>query len=727
MTQAPVSPDSGPDDDPARRADEPGGGAQSDAPAPGESGGGGVQPDPEEFPGAGWGELPPPAEDCLTEDEWVAWLAAMPDEEDPGLVPGEEPDPEDPSPAARRPRSPRPGRGSRAPAGVPRAVPSGRRGPGEPGSARRIPGESPGPCGAFATGQVLDVAPGGGALHGLAEHAAGPGDRFAGASDDELIGVLCALDRAEASAAALKYAAVAELIRRRPEPGAALAGAARMPVVWEEFTETELTDALAETRWQAEAMLALAHDLETKLPGTKAAFRAGVLRQSKVAIIAAAVTALDPAEARAAEAMVLDRAGRLTPGGLRAAIVRAVMEVAPEKARKRREEAGRSARVQRWLEDSGNAALMGRELPPAEVLAADQRITWWAGRLKAAGLDGDMDQLRARAYLDILLNKDSRPTTTPAQDGQDRTAPGPAGGGPGGPDGSGPGGPDDRGDGGSGPCDPDGPGIPPTASVLPAGFAGRLHLTIPLATLLDLAERPGEIAGLGPVDPALARDLAGAAAANPKTTYCLSVTDEHGHAIGHGCARPEPKSHARPARRDKPAPPGRPAPPGGHAPPGGQDPPGRTGDGDRPRFAFTASGEHGPPGGYGSWRLSTGQPSQRDLLITMDPIALETCDHRFEARGHDPGVKLRHLAQIRHATCVAPTCRRPAGNCDFEHNTPYEAGGRSCLCNGGPTCRHDHRLKQHPKWKVEQITPGTFLRTAPSGRQYTTEPTRYPI
>jgi hypothetical protein len=112
--------------------------------------------------------------------------------------------------------------------------------------------------------------------------------------------------------------------------------------------------------------------------------------------------------------------------------------------------------------------------------------------------------------------------------------------------------------------------------------------------------------------------------------------------------------------------------------------------------------------------------------MELDPIAIDTCDHRFESRGHDPGVKLRHLTQIRHATCVAPTCRRPASNCDFEHNIPYEAGGRSCLCNGGPTCRHDHRLKQHPRWKVEQITPGTFRRTAPSGRQYTTEPTRYP-
>jgi hypothetical protein len=118
-----------------------------------------------------------------------------------------------------------------------------------------------------------------------------------------------------------------------------------------------------------------------------------VLRLAKVEIIARATAHLDPEEVRAAEALVLGRAGRLTPGGLRAAIKRAAIEVAPDKARKQREDERRNARVQRWMEDSGNAALMGRELPPADVLAADQRITWWAKRLKKAGLDGDMDQL----------------------------------------------------------------------------------------------------------------------------------------------------------------------------------------------------------------------------------------------------------------------------------------------------------------------------------------------
>ena len=53
-------------------------------------------------------------------------------------------------------------------------------------------------------------------------------------------------------------------------------------------------------------------------------------------------------------------------------------------------------RVERWAEASGNAGLAGRELPPAQVLAADQRVTAWATELRKAGLDGGMDALRPR-------------------------------------------------------------------------------------------------------------------------------------------------------------------------------------------------------------------------------------------------------------------------------------------------------------------------------------------
>jgi Domain of unknown function (DUF222) len=596
------------------------------------------------------------------------------------------------------------------------SVAAGRRGPGMPGSAERFPGTDASPAAGFASGQPLDVAPGGVVLASFLEDAAGDGDRYAGATDDELVGVICAHDRVEAHASARKHAAIAELIRRRAAPGCPLEGQAQMPAGWEEFTPAELAAALGESRDGAGQLLALAYALEVALPGTKEAFRSGALSQRKAAIIAWATDLLDPEEARKAEAMVLGRAGQLTPGGLRATIQRAVMEVAPDKARKRREHDAKRTRVERWAEPSGNYGLAGRELPPAEVLAADQRVTAWAEELRKAGFEGSTDQLRARAYLDILLGTDSRPLGrspdgTDSQDtgtrGADTTPGQDTGNGPhdqAGPSGQGGQGPSD-------PSDPPGPRTPapagPLAGVIPPGFAGRVTLTIPAATILDLADRPGELAGIGPVDPGLARDLAAAAARNPRSTWCVTVTDSQGHAIGHGCARPAPASGHH--KRDKPG------------APGGPDPPGR------PRFTFTPASQPGPPGGYGTWRFSTGIPGQRDLLIDIGPLPVGECDHRHQAKGHEPGVMLRHLAEVRHATCTGPGCRRPAARSDFEHNIPYEAGGRTCLCNGNPKCRHDHRIKQDPRWQTEQLPSGQVRWAAPSGREYTTEPTRYPV
>jgi Domain of unknown function (DUF222) len=380
------------------------------------------------------------------------------------------------------------------------AVMTGRRGPGHSGSARILPGEWSSPAAAFGPGMALDVMPGCPGLALSADAAVGDDGRFAGVSDAELIGVICAWDRVEAHVAAQKLAAIAELHRRRPDPEGAGC---------DEFAARELGAALGESRGRAEELLHVASELETRLPGTRAALRDGTI-----------------------------------------------------------------------------------------------------------------------------------------------------------------------------------------------GFVGRVNLTVPLATVLDLADRPGEVPGIGPVDPWLARDLATSAAVNPKTTWCITVTDRHGRAVGHGCARPEPKRHRK---RKGPGPPR-----------------------DGTAFSFTPASRDGPPGGHGTWRLRTPGDGP-DLIIELDPLTTENCDHRFQARGHDPGVPLRRLAQVRHATCTAPGCRRPAASCDFDHNTPYEAGGLTCLCNGGPKCRQDHRLKQHPKWHVDQLPDGTFRWTTPSGRTYTTEPTRYPI
>src|SRR6266480_2569351 len=78
------------------------------------------------------------------------------------------------------------------------AATTGRRGPGQPGSARVFPGESSSRAAAFGPGMALDVLPGCAGLAVAADAAAGEDDGFAGVSDGELIGVLCAWDRVEA-------------------------------------------------------------------------------------------------------------------------------------------------------------------------------------------------------------------------------------------------------------------------------------------------------------------------------------------------------------------------------------------------------------------------------------------------------------------------------------------------------------------------------------------------
>ena len=172
--------------------------------------------------------------------DWMddpAYLAARSEDEDPGDLDLDEDPDHVPPPglddagvlddaelealiAEARAASAGPGRAAEAGARLDRAatlaamgaVAAGRRGPGMPGSAQSFPGEYAGPGAGFASpaagfgsGEPLDLAPGCATLGLFVEDAAGEDDRYAGASDDELLGVICAADRAEASACARKH------------------------------------------------------------------------------------------------------------------------------------------------------------------------------------------------------------------------------------------------------------------------------------------------------------------------------------------------------------------------------------------------------------------------------------------------------------------------------------------------------------------------------------------
>jgi Domain of unknown function (DUF222) len=583
----------------------------------------------------------------------------------------------------------------------------------------------------FAAGDALDTAPPGPALARLADAAPGPGRDCAGLDDDQLIGVLVAWQKTEAWAAAGRLAAVAELIRRRPgdaeltrrpgdqasslpEDGSPSSPAADpgvgprpLPASFGKFAADELAVALACSRYAAERMLALAHDLAVRLPLTAAALNDGLIDAYKAQIMAEATRVLDDAGAAAAEALVIPGISGLTPGQIRIRIARAVLKADPKAGRTRREQAQKDARVLLWREDAGTAALCGYSLPPDEALAADQVVQARARELKAAGFAGTMDQLRARAYLDVLLGKDSAALAGQEPGTSDTGSPGD----PGDPGGSG----DPTGSGASGEFDsPSASGgscvnasysktgrAAHAAGGTSAGQAGalpaRINLTIPLATLLGLADHPGEASGLGPVDAELARDMAKRAAAHPSTSWCLTVTDPEGHALAHGCARP--------GRRRKPR----------SGTGGGSGPPGQRME---------------PPAGYGTWRLRPGlwgRPDSPDLTVDLDPVAVTDCDHRHQASAHDPSDRLRHLVEIRDAECTWPPCRRAARRCDFEHAIPWEQGGKTCACNGGPRCRHHHHQKQAPGWQLTQDRPGYHTWTTPSGRTYTSGPATYPV
>lgn len=244
---------------------------------------------------------------------------------------------------------------------------------------------------------------------------------------------------------------------------------------------------------------------------------------------------------------------------------------------------------------------------------------------------------------------------------------------------------------------------------------------LPLATLLGLAERPGQGHALGPLDPDLCRALAASAVASPHSTLCVTVTDPDGIAIGHGCARltrrnsrlaeplvglGAPTGLTLPAQVNLTIPASRLPRPAGQI--GLSSPPGQ------PSWSFNRTADPGPPGGFGTWTLIL--PDGRNLTVNLEPVPTLACDHRRESHAYQPNDTLRHLVQVRDYECTFPPCSRHARESDFEHAVPYDKGGRTCGCNAGARSRACHQVKQSPGWKVTQPRPGWHQWETPSGR-----------
>jgi hypothetical protein len=480
-------------------------------------------------------------------------------------------------------------------------------------------------------------------------------------SDDELIGFLCATRRNASWQQALELAAVAKLEQRR-------AGPDDRPG---EHVAEEVAAALRLTPRAAEDLLSLAEGI-MRLSQVPAALAAGIIDLPRAAVFARELLVLDDDLAVRAEALVMPRAADMTTGKLAAALQRAVLAADPGAAQRRKEQAEKEARVEAWPEPGrGTAALAGRDLPAAEVIAADKRLTAAARWLRARGADGGLDWLRSRAYIGFLngysLNDLLTRLLAPCDGSQDDER--------------------DR--------DRDPQASPPAPPGL-AALTGSVNLVMPAAAWLGLSDAPGEITGTpagGPADAATCRDLANALADRADARWCLTLTDHQGRAVAHGCARSGPRG------------------------PGGVGLSGRVGP--------------GPPGQGGPGRPGRAGPGPPDPVgwlrsVPLLPVERDACAHRLEVPGYRPSPRLRHLVKTRSRRCCFPGCRRPAVACDDDHTLAWHEGGRTCECNLSPLCRTHHRAKQSAGWQLTQPRPGTLVWTLPGGRTYTTEPEPYP-
>jgi hypothetical protein len=268
------------------------------------------------------------------------------------------------------------------------------------------------------------------------EGVTGEGSRPpAGATLDEVTGMLTSWAAAEAHACAGKLAAVREIIRREGGGEAGALSPHGLPKQWDIGVAHEVAAALGLSWQAAEPLIGFAYDLETRLPRAGKLLDQGILNWQKTKIVADEFSVLDDEIIWRAEKKLLDRIltedGRLrddlTPARLRRLCRQIVAELDPDGCAKRREAAERDgARVEFFAEHGGSGALFATGLPPDEALRSEANIQKRAEEYRGAGIypDDSMDLLRVLALIDTINGRldPHRARRTPVPG---RPAPGP--------------------------------------------------------------------------------------------------------------------------------------------------------------------------------------------------------------------------------------------------------------------------------------------------------------
>jgi len=632
----------------------------------------------------------------------------------------------------------------------------------------------------LAQGGLLNAMPPDAVLAAVTAGACDP-EVLAALTDDQVLGLAAAGRRLAGRAAWVQQTAVAEFAARRREPDRKKAS----PLGFTPFAADELVPELVVTTTAAELAMANADSVTRRLPACRGLLRDGLISEYQLKIITEYTDCLSPEGAAEADLLLAAAAPGLTPSQLRAMCAKTVMMIDPEAAQHRKETSAKDARIVRFQEYSGNAALCGRDLPPDEVLAASAHIDACARELRAAGLEGTLQQLRVRVYLDLTQGLDPLARLVPPPSDA-RTA--------------------------SLDSDTDQPADRDEDQ--PADCGEPAHLGARDDGARDDGARDDGARDDGARDDGARDDGARDDGARDDDAH----DDGHRYDSYHGDSHHGDSHHddsqsdgddpagedtddTGPGSPDGPLPGGPPEPKGSTvaASPGSKPPVKAvinllvpagtlygwsTAPGEIPgfglldpqttrdmteaaaahpdtRWCVTVVGPDGTAAAHGcapgshAWTPDPGSPSHtsqnegrnrdgpgpppgpaaqaaqvqdllRRLRVRLAPIAKGTCDHRHHSDRYVVSRKVKDLIKARASKCTAPGCNRPAAEADADHTIPWP-DGPTCECNLGAPCRYHHRNKQAPGWHLEQPEPGVMKWRNPSGRTHTTYPTKYLI
>ncbi|KAA0023941.1 HNH endonuclease signature motif containing protein [Antrihabitans cavernicola] len=445
------------------------------------------------------------------------------------------------------------------------------------------------------------------------------------------------------------------------------------------------------SKTMAENYALLGLDLRLRLPLTRAAFAAGGLDYARVAKISRSLGGFTPATVAAAEPEVVAAARSLSPGPLGSAIEQILIRIAPDEVAERRINATQCRRVRKRRD--GDLGVFEAVLSPEECEATWQRIAEVADTVCTH--DRRNRQYRLVDAFQALIHGENRLQCKCGR--ADCVA---------------------------------------AEKVSAKRRTPLVQVSIDVATLLGLLSNPAYLEGYGPIDPALARELAADGTWQAMLTEALEMAQKLGLVDEDADAASEATPTVDPA---EPAP---------VQPDSAQQDSTETPDADAPPAEPPAAK---PPRacvsvfhGRGKRRKAGWLPEFGSTPVLSDPATAELSpaavaelvanaiakdpqlangEHPDGHGGHStpppgaseyrPDAETVAIVRARDRHCRFPGCRVPAKKCQVDHVIPFRhhaphAGGWTIPSNLQCLCAFHHQLKTMKLWSAKML-PGAII------------------